>query len=274
MFDKKKLEAFLDALRVETHLPSVFLERPRSALDEKMDKYDIYRQLGYENVGTLGFPLWVKRDNLFAFTSVMQSYSRASFPTHVGISKSAFANFRYAGAGLGMGTVNEYGPPPVPIKTPYDELKENLGKLANVPAAQLANPVPPAPAVSPDFTQTITAWRGWSFENGLLGALGTEFTWEPRRVARACCKQEAHPAPSKSCSCGFWSFKTRELLTAALSNYAMEVDVIGQVEIWGRVVECENGFRSEFAYPKELWLLGDDSESLSWKYGVPVRRLS
>jgi hypothetical protein len=58
-----------------------------------------------------------------------------------------------------------------------------------------------------------------------------------------------------------------------MEHYATSVDVIGEVEIWGRVIECENGWRSEYAYPKELWLLGEGLESLSWKYGVPVRRL-
>ena len=50
--------------------------------------------------------------------------------------------------------------------------------------------------------------------------------------------------------------------------------VVGTVEIWGRVIECENGFRSEFAYPKELWLLSEDDDlsKLSWTYGVPVRK--
>jgi len=34
-----------------------------------------------------------------------------------------------------------------------------------------------------------------------------------------------------------------------------------------------NGFRSEYSYPKELWLLNEGLESLSWTYGVPVRKL-
>jgi len=32
-------------------------------------------------------------------------------------------------------------------------------------------------------------------------------------------------------------------------------------------------YRSEFAYPKELWLLKPGLEFLSWTYGVPVRML-
>jgi hypothetical protein len=56
-------------------------------------------------------------------------------------------------------------------------------------------------------------------------------------------------------------------------EYVDSVDVVGTVEIWGRVIECRNGFRSEYAYPKELWLLRDGLEHLSWTYGVPVRKL-
>lgn len=58
----------------------------------------------------------------------------------------------------------------------------------------------------------------------------------------------------------------------ALHAYQSLVMVVGSVEIWGKVIECENGYRSEFSYPKELWLLRPGLESLSWTYGVPVRK--
>ena len=64
MFDRKKLEALLDGLEVNNHYPSEapkkIIALPRSALDEKMDKYDIFKQGDYQNVGTPEFPIWGK----------------------------------------------------------------------------------------------------------------------------------------------------------------------------------------------------------------------
>jgi len=57
---------------------------------------------------------------------------------------------------------------------------------------------------------------------------------EPRRAPKANCHTgHDHAAPALQCRCGYWSFKTRELLEEALESYAVSVDVIGQVEIWG-----------------------------------------
>jgi hypothetical protein len=148
-----------------------------------------------------------------------------------------------------------------------------LAKLAAVPATKITDPAPPVPAKSPDYIGTLTGWRGWEVTDGLLEALGTDFTWEPRQAARARCRHGGHSAPDRNCACGFWSFKTSDLLAKALITYAEKVNVLGQVELWGKVIECENGWRSEFAYPKELWLLEEGLDSLSWTYGVPVRRL-
>ena len=47
--------------------------------------------------------------------------------------------------------------------------------------------------------------------------------------------------------------------------------MIGSVDPWGRVIETENGFRAQYAYPKELWLLEDGLEELGWIYGVKIR---
>ena len=55
MFDMKKLEAYLDSLEVNTHLPKPILKPPprrgpfeNPAIALKMDKYDIFKQDDYE----------------------------------------------------------------------------------------------------------------------------------------------------------------------------------------------------------------------------------
>ncbi len=62
---------------------------------------------------------------------------------------------------------------------------------------------------------------------------------------------------------------TLDELLGALSGYT--VTVFGQVSLWGRIIETTKGFRAQYAYPKELWLLDNSLEELGFIYGVPVR---
>jgi len=148
-------------------------------------------------------------------------------------------------------------------------LSARISQLRDASAVKIMSRVP-------DLVGTITAWRGWKIADGKLCALGMTGIWEPKKIVKAVCSKapaSSHDAPTKDCKCGYWSFRTMELLQQALDPYATSVQVIGSVELWGKVVECENGFRSEFAYPKELWLLEEGLEHLSWTYGVPVRQI-
>ena len=273
MFDRKKLEAFLDSLEVETHFPTVMSQKMneavRSVLEQKMDKYDIFRQPGYENVGTPEFPVWAKPD--YGAITLARLQSAYAYMTYGMAVRAPMGPVFW---GTDAADPEKYPTPP--RETPHDRFKKKAALFQDVAPVKLENPEPAPPRThrSPDYVGTITAWRGWSLYNGLLGALGSDFAWPGKTAARAHCSRSSHDAPQMNCACGFWSFKTQELMIEAMSNYLTEVDVIGTVEIWGRVIECENGYRSEYAYPKELWLLKEGQESLSWTYGVPVRKLT
>lgn len=162
-------------------------------------------------------------------------------------------------------------------KRRFDDLKLSIEQLRTVDPVKAIRP-------APDYVHTLTGWRGWKVKAGKLAALGMRGVWEPKKATPSGCDKSSDPlwfmpnpapphlAPHKNCACGYWSFKSLDMLTRALSSYVDSVDVIGSVEIWGRVIECENGFRSEYAYPKELWLLKPDHEHLGWTYGVPIRK--
>ena len=129
----------------------------------------------------------------------------------------------------------------------------------------------------PERIEPITAWRAWKAfnDNGWkLKAIGSTGTWEPKKAMEAVCNKnkQDHPAPGYGCECGIWSFNTLEDLVPVLAGYS-EIKIIGQVAIWGRVIECEKGFRSSHAYPTELWILSEEKslEQLGYTYGVPVR---
>lgn len=152
----------------------------------------------------------------------------------------------------------------------------------------------------PDGVTPITAWRAWKVDESKpvpqLAALGGYGAWEPRKAIEATCKNDGiagysfapigmgamaqialaaaaerkqHQAPCRDCTCGIWAFTTLEGLIDALDGYKPRV--IGMVSMWGRIIECVKGFRAQFAYPKELWLLDNSLEQLGYVYNVPIR---
>lgn len=138
------------------------------------------------------------------------------------------------------------------------KLADSIASLREVNPVRLTKPMP-------DYVAPLTGWRGWKVDKNDLVALGQTAVWEPEKAVAAVCtsnKAAGHAAPVKDCACGYWSFKSLDTVQEALGRYST-VAVLGTVDIWGRVIECENGYRSEFAYPKELWLLKPGLEYLS-----------
>lgn len=81
-----------------------------------------------------------------------------------------------------------------------------------------------------------------------------------------------HEAPGWECNCGIWAFKSLDRLVAVLGEHHYgKLPVLGTVNLWGKVIETENGFRAQYAYPKELWLVDPGQERLGALYKVPVR---
>lgn len=97
---------------------------------------------------------------------------------------------------------------------------------------------------------------------------------------------------AEQCSCGIYSLKPSCHANDRLLDYSVEHAVIGELPIfgkvaqWGQVIVGENGYRSQFGYPTELfiasgdhWLLPSNSNGdrmnvlrsrLEERYGVPV----
>ena len=188
------------------------------------------------------------------------------------------------------------------VEHPIDTAK--LETLNSIAPRMIPAPEKPMP----DYVQAITGWRAWGVKlmpEGLrLKSLGQDDLWEPRQPKHATCRARrfpigsfsaffdlesemgSHAAPEFNCSCGVWAFKDKPTLVAALANYD-NIAIIGQVALWGKVVETQNGWRAETAYPLELWLLtpqihtlgqeGYDTmnlEDLSYIYNVPIRVIS
>lgn len=141
---------------------------------------------------------------------------------------------------------------------------------------------------APDYIEPIVGWRAWRVardRGGLVLLSGVyDVRWEPGRETSASCQAGgAHAAPGRRCRCGIYAVRE----PAAAVRYLIGRDerevvhrVIGQVALWGRVIEGELGWRAEQAYPVRIWVplrrtSGHEAPAMEVllgleRYGVPL----
>ena len=112
----------------------------------------------------------------------------------------------------------------------------------------------------PDAIEPIRAWRVWAgsamgdgtVELRSLTDAARRTHWPVGEALQARCMRGRHPAPSAECSCGIYAHRSRG---AALAHArATPGSIVGEVELWGRVIEHEHGYRSEYAQIRALWV--------------------
>jgi hypothetical protein len=107
-------------------------------------------------------------------------------------------------------------------------------------------------------TEPLMAWRAWALTGRSDGTdlllrpvASRSRPWRPREIAEAVCKSARfHHAPEPGCTCGLHATNGYELLRKTRCPA-----VLGRVALWGRVIEHELGYRSQFAYPQRLTLI-------------------
>jgi hypothetical protein len=129
--------------------------------------------------------------------------------------------------------------------------------------------------IVPDRVGYEIGWRAWLIDERelLLVSVAHTTTWVPRQRLEATCSRR-HKAPEQSCACGIYAARTLgHLRTQGYHAHG----VLGEVKLWGTIVEATSGFRAEFAYPSRLFLPYERwqlAKSLRERYGVPVRLLN
>lgn len=108
----------------------------------------------------------------------------------------------------------------------------------------------------PTVAEEIIAWRGWSLvevDGELrLSSLTRPEVWTPRAPHAASCPKGRTPTPQRRCRCGVYAAVSPEVLGGLRS---LPGGVVGQVSLWGRVVEHGRGYRAEVGYPARLGLV-------------------
>jgi hypothetical protein len=131
-------------------------------------------------------------------------------------------------------------------------------------------------SLAPDYAAALVGWRSWAAvedKSGLvLRSVVYESRWPPgERLVAACHHQpgsrllarllrlEPHEAPDEGCQCGIYAACAPDLALPYLGRLGLvrraKSALIGRVALWGRVIECERGWRGAFAYPTHLYVL-------------------
>jgi hypothetical protein len=110
-------------------------------------------------------------------------------------------------------------------------------------------PEKPEPLLQETVTECVIGWRCWdehvvSAKYRFLESTSQDTVWPPGEALKA----PTPPTPRNSC--GIYAYKTRK---DAANHYA-ETEFYGSVALGGKIIECENGYRAEYAYPQHLYL--------------------
>jgi hypothetical protein len=146
---------------------------------------------------------------------------------------------------------------------------------------------------APDYGEPLVGWRVWVVVATAVGprlrSVVQRTMWSPSEPLVAECRRRRllrrprpHSAPSAGCHCGVYATRLEELEPLLVeAPWDTGTRVLGEVSLWGDVVECERGWRAARAYPARLFVPAADgrlsqralSEALA-AYGVPVETLA
>lgn len=148
-----------------------------------------------------------------------------------------------------------------------------------IPGLETPSPLPTEAGQDP-----IVGWRTWFVlpHEGVLRPIYMRgLAWKPGQAVEAVCPETLHVAPEDGCRCGVWAVCHPMLLSETHWRIAPPDDrdplpgilVVGQIAMWGRVIQHERGWRSSHAYPKHLYVFSPDeaiAAALRDRYHVPV----
>lgn len=116
----------------------------------------------------------------------------------------------------------------------------------------------------------LVGWRMWDLrfdtrgDGWRLRAISHPYIWEPMIPMRGTCHGKPpeeitdHVCPSWEHRCGVHAvkeiFQVRKWGSPTNGPKAAHVRLLGELDMWGRVLEYEEGFRAEWGYPRKLYL--------------------
>jgi hypothetical protein len=137
-----------------------------------------------------------------------------------------------------------------------------------------------------ESSRPVTGWRAWVLTEtaaGLrLGSVLHELMWPHGQPVVAECRRHEdpfadalgpHPVPGAGCNCGFHAARD----PADALSYARGRDepgtvcrILGEVTLWGHVLQTEGGWRASHAYPQRLYVADAQIAVALAGYGVSI----
>jgi hypothetical protein len=139
---------------------------------------------------------------------------------------------------------------------------------------------------TPDFFSELTGWRKFAVRDHSRVLVSANYPqpWAGVDPGPAICTIDTgtmysfgpvpvhpvnEPCPCLTCSCGYYAYKSRDD-----AEQHHQGRVLARVQLWGRLVEHERGYRAERIRIAELFVLRDYPEvgraGLAARYGVPI----
>jgi len=121
-----------------------------------------------------------------------------------------------------------------------------------------------------ESSRPVTGWRAWVVRETRCGArlasVLHDLTWPQAAPVVAECRRHddpfagaiaPHPVPGAECNCGFHAARDPvDALAYVRGRDEPETicRVLGEVQLWGHVLETEGGWRGSHAYPLRLYV--------------------
>jgi hypothetical protein len=127
----------------------------------------------------------------------------------------------------------------------------------------------------------IRAWRYWQLSPRLrLRSVSQRHVeWQPGVVMHAVCVGGGHRAPDLGCWCGVSGARDLDALRDHGLCVLPGALVVGEVDLWGRVLAEPYGWRAEYARPASIGVVAETADDPAERerllnalgaYGVPV----
>jgi hypothetical protein len=135
-------------------------------------------------------------------------------------------------------------------------------------------------------SRPVTGWRAWVVRetpNGVrLGSVLHDLVWPHGEPLVAECRRDedpfatavgVHPVPGLECNCGFHAARDPVdalSYTRGRDEAGTVCRILGEVHLWGHVLETEGGWRASHALPARLYVADEEVAAALSTYGVPV----
>lgn len=130
-------------------------------------------------------------------------------------------------------------------------------------------PKPPLP--EEHIVAAVVGYRAWNVPLFVdeLRSVAKQSKWKPfQRFEAECTNPQCNGV---ECQCGIYAFNKMELVQKEYTTSDRSKRyVYGECWLWGRVLECEKGYRAQFAYPKALIDNGAIAKRMAEVFGVKL----